>query len=187
MKKNMQKFCDTIRNRSMENQIAIELLYSNQLYSNAISILRQELDLMVRTIYILGISDTEYRDKLMTSFAEGKKWKRKDGKSFVTDKEMVDFSDTLHGYTHLVYQFGCSFVHLSNLQNWLDDDVSANLSIDTKHNIVKYINQYHCAGLGVDFSFTDIVLFIPDIFKKIHGNLECYVKQIEEERFDNAL
>lgn len=181
-----QKFCNTIRNRSMENQTAIKLLYSNQLYSNAISILRQELDLMVRTIYVLGISDAEHREELMKDFVEGRKWRKKSNKAFITDKEMVDFASNLYGYAQLVYQFGCSFVHLSNLQNWLDEDVSANLSIEAKREIAKYINQYHHAGLNADFTFNDIVIFIPDIFNKIHSNLECYIKNIEEERFGIA-
>lgn len=181
-----QKFCNTIRNRSMENKIAINLLYSNQLYSNAISILRQELDLMVRTIYVLGISDAEYREELMKDFVEGRKWRRKGNRAFITDKEMVDFASNLYGYARLVYQFGCSFIHLSNLQNWLDEDVSANLDVETKKAIATYINQYHGTGLDASFTFNDIIIFIPDIFNKIHGNLECYVEKIEKERFGLA-
>ncbi len=181
-----QKFCNTIRNRSEENKIAINLLYSNQLYSNAISILRQELDLMVRTIYVLGITDAEYRKELMKDFVEGRKWRKKDNRAYITDKEMVDYTNNLFGYAQLVYRFGCSFIHLSNLQNWLDEDVSANLDVETKKAIAMYINQYHGTGLDASFTFKDIIIFIPDIFNKIHDNLECYVESIEKERFGLA-
>ena len=179
MQDNVNKFCETIRNRSMENQIALGLMYSNQLYSNAISILRQELDLMIRTIYVLGVTDNEYRDELMKCFVEGRKWKRPHSQFDVTDRHMVEYAHTLFGYTRLVYMFGCRFVHLSNLQNWLDEDVANNLDDRTKADLVLYINQYHNAGLESDFTFSDIIIFVPDIFDKLHGNLDCYVRDIE--------
>ena len=47
----------TIRQRSEENHSAITLLHEAKLYSNAIAILRFELDSMIRVIYLLSITD----------------------------------------------------------------------------------------------------------------------------------
>ena len=49
----LDKFCNIVKNRSEENAKTIKLLYENKLYGNCVSILRQELDSMVRVLFLL--------------------------------------------------------------------------------------------------------------------------------------
>lgn len=102
-------FCDMIRNRSEENRRAISCFFRlNGVLSPAISILRQELDSMVRVIYLLSINDISERRRLIKSTLNGEKWKIKTPKGKwkeVTDREMVELSQRLQGWTLSVYKY----------------------------------------------------------------------------------
>ncbi len=95
-------FCRTIRTRSKDNQKAVQALYT----------------------------DITYRDELIAASVEGRTWTRKGGKGRVTDREMVEISDKLHGWDKSVYNFGCAFIHLSNFHDYQERDplemISAN-------------------------------------------------------------
>jgi hypothetical protein len=80
-----------------------------------VAVLRQELDSMIRVIYLLSQSDIAFRDELIQASVEGKQWVAKGTKHRVTDKEMVELANELHGWTESVYRFGCAFIHLSSL------------------------------------------------------------------------
>jgi hypothetical protein len=54
------------------------------------------------------------------------------------------------------------------------------LPIGYKREISRYINYYHGATLDENFRFIDIVTFLPDIFKKISGNLERNIKSMRK-------
>ena len=61
--------------RSAENRRAMaSLAVPYDALSPAFSILRQELDSMIRIIYLLHISEPNKRDHLIRSTLEGKKW-----------------------------------------------------------------------------------------------------------------
>lgn len=56
---NTKTFVQTIKNRSIENKKSITVLLDNQLFGNSFSIIRQELDSMIRVIYLLNVSDLD--------------------------------------------------------------------------------------------------------------------------------
>lgn len=94
-------FLRQVRSRSREHRQAMNLLASARLAGQMVAVLRQELDSMVRVIYLLD-KDIARRTQLIDESVSGKKWSR------VTDKEMVDLSQNLQGWTRSVYKFGCS-------------------------------------------------------------------------------
>ncbi len=67
MEENIKKYCDTVRNSSSENEIAIKLLYANKLYKKVVGTLREELELYVRTFYLIN-QDKFERKKLLLKF-----------------------------------------------------------------------------------------------------------------------
>jgi hypothetical protein len=77
------------------------------------AVLRQELDSMVRCIFLLSVSDRHYRNRLIADAVNGRQWRAQDGKGKLTDRDMVELSSKLHGWTRNVYAFGCGFIHLS--------------------------------------------------------------------------
>ncbi|MDP3186793.1 MAG: hypothetical protein Q8M58_16170, partial [Anaerolineales bacterium] len=60
----LEIFCRQIRQRSEENRKAFAVLFHNDIIGNSVSILRQELDSMIRVIYLLSIDDIDYRNEL---------------------------------------------------------------------------------------------------------------------------
>lgn len=116
---NVKRFCEILRKRSCEHAEAMKRV--NDLPGMMVSILRQELDSMVRAIYLLSISDFDERKRLIKQTLAGHKWTKltSSGKSkIITDREMVELSNVLQGWTLSVYKFGCSFIHFSNYHNY---------------------------------------------------------------------
>lgn len=69
----IKQFCTLIRNRSLENKKSFDLLYKEKCVSNCISIVRQELDSIIRVIYLLQLKD-EIRNCLINQTLNGEKW-----------------------------------------------------------------------------------------------------------------
>ncbi|MGH9742392.1 MAG: hypothetical protein ACRD51_08575 [Candidatus Acidiferrum sp.] len=173
-------FCRQVRSRSRENKQALELLHHHgNLPGNVIATLRQELDSMVRCIFLLSITDRQYRDRLIHDCVEGNLWRTKDGKHKVTDREMVDLSTKLHGWAQNVYAFGCAFIHLSPFHDHAARDPLDTLTSHDRSDIANYLRNYHGVVIGRDTKLRDIAHVLPAVFEKISENLECYVKDLE--------
>lgn len=178
MKNNIKKYCEIVRNSSLENELAIKILYDNKLYKKVIGTLREELELYIRTLYLLHKDDFE-KEKLLSEFFNNMQWRNSKNKR-VTDREIVKFANTIGGgWESISYKFACSFVHLSVLHNWNDKDIM-NLVQEDKYTVVNYINQYHNANLSYDCTFESILKYAPEIFKKIKDNMEYYLLELEK-------
>lgn len=173
-------FCRTIRARSYEHREAVKLLNEGGVTSQVISILRQELDSMVRVIYLHSITDISYRNKLIKDTLTGKQWKKKGSSAKVTDREMVDLASNLHGWTASVYSFGCAFIHLSNLHDYNDTDPFHLISPQDKAVIISYMNHYHQSPAGPNVKFKDLISFLPAVFDKIASNIEYEIQSLEQ-------
>ena len=76
-------------------------------YSITVGILRQELDSMIRVIFLLSQRDHRLRSRLLEQAVSGETWMvpTPNGKlKKVTDREMVDLAQDLQGWTQLVYR-----------------------------------------------------------------------------------
>lgn len=180
---NTKTFVQTIKNRSIENKKSITVLLDNQLFGNSFSIIRQELDSMIRVIYLLNVSDLDQRQDLITQTLSGQKWKlnNKNRKTInITEKDMVELSYSLFGWTKSVYKFGCAFIHLSDFHNYLVSDPFQKLSYEDREDIVKHVNNYHMTSLKSDCSIQEFYPLIMTIFEKVSGNLGCYLDSLEK-------
>ena len=175
----LEIFCRQIRQRSEENRKAFVVLFHNDIIGNSVSILRQELDSMIRLIFLLSIDDIDYRNELIEFSVQGKKWTRKGGKSQVTDRDMVELANQLKGWTQSVYKFGCAFIHLSNFHDYQARDPVKSLMKEEKVDLLKRMRAYHGGPLTDDPSFGDVIRYLPQVFEKVHSNLECYVRDLE--------
>ncbi|HTJ30090.1 MAG TPA: hypothetical protein VL346_06305 [Acidobacteriaceae bacterium] len=120
-----------------------------------------------------------YRDRLIHDSVVGNKWRSEDGKRVITDRDMVELSTRLHGWSKNVYAFGCAFIHLSAFHDYSDRDPFDQLRPNDRRDIVHYLNYYHGFAAGDSTGFLDIVHLLPGVFNKIADNLECYVGNIE--------
>lgn len=175
----LEVFCRQVRTRSEEHRRAVWLLYAERLPSPIVSILRQELDSMVRVIYLLSVPDADYREELLKASVEGRQWTEKGGKKRITDREMVNLATKLQGWTESVYRFGCAFIHLSSFHDYKERDPMHMISADEKQAILKHMRHYHGGPIEPDPKFDDLIPYLPQVFEKISSNLEHYVRDLE--------
>jgi hypothetical protein len=173
-----------IRNRSEENRRAMRSFqHVHDVMSPAFAILRQELDSLVRVIYLLGITDGAERQRLIASTVRGEKWKVQTAKGKwmdVTDRSMVDFAQQLHGWTQSVYRFGCAFIHLSGFHNHIDENPFNRLEETERRDVLAHLRYYHGGPCHDNPEMTEIAAYVPMVFEKIASNLECYLNQLEQ-------
>jgi hypothetical protein len=174
-------FVRQVRDRSRENAESLGLLHRQGLHANAVSILRQELDSLVRVIFLLSQTDRSYRSALIGASVAGKPWTKKSGKGRITDREMVDLSKDLFNWAKNVYEFGCAFIHLSSFHDYATRDPMESILASERSTIASYLNYYHCVHLGPDVRFAEILPLLPAVFDKIKGNLECYLADLEKD------
>jgi len=172
-------FCRQVRKRSQENRKALSLLSGSALTGNVLSVLRQELDSMVHCVFLLSVADRRYRGQLLRDSVNGILWRTKDGKRRVTDRDMVELSSELHGWTKNVYAFGCSFIHLSAFHDYPDRDPFDSLTPKDRRDIGEYLRHYHGVVMDSTTRLRDVEFVLPSVFEKISANLECYVRDLE--------
>lgn len=185
---NIQNFVDIVRKRSQEHRTAVECV--NDLPAIMASILRQELDSLVRVLYLLSLQNLEERERLINQTLAGEKWTvttDKDKNKKITDREMVDAATKLHGWANYAYLFGCSFIHLSNFHNYSDRNPFELLSEFEQEDLLRYMRQYHHGPHSDNPSFEELSSYFPGVFKKIAGNLECYLEALENNELGKVL
>jgi hypothetical protein len=175
----VQTFCRQVRARSAEHRDAIQRLAS--LPGQIVPILRQELDSLIRVIFLLAQRDRQYRDYLIDAAVNGRQWTTKGSRKRLTDREMVDLANGLHGWAESVYRFGCGFIHLSNLHDYRNRDPLQELPDDERTAVLGHLRYYHGGLVQESPTFDDIVPFLPQVFEKVAGNLECYLREIEND------
>lgn len=178
-------FLRQVRSRSDEHQRAMAVLERERLAGQMVAVLRQELDSMVRVIYLLTQS-TERRALLVEASVRGEKWSQPNSRASVTDKEMVDLAQNLQGWTRSVYKFGCAFIHLSALHDYNDRDPLEQLPAQEREDILDHCRHYHGGPSGDAPKFSDLVTYLPRVLEKIAGNLECYLEDLEKGHLHNA-
>jgi hypothetical protein len=172
-----------IRNRSEENRRAMHCFpMPHGVLSPAFSILRQELDSMIRVIYLLAIKNLPERRRLIQQTLCGQKWQVKSPKGKyrnVTDREMVDLAQELQGWTQSVYRFGCAFTHLSDFHNHFARNPFDGLSPEEKYHVLSHMRSYHGGPQNDNPNMRELAMYVPMVFDKIAGNLECYLGHLE--------
>jgi len=134
---------------------------------------------MVRVIFLLSIADKPYRQQMIDASVNGTKWTVKGKSACITDREMVELAQSLHGWTQSVYKFGCAFIHLSSFHDYEHRDPFLALPKDEKAAILKHMRAYHGGPSVSEPKFEDLLPYLPAIFEKVAGNLEHYVQQME--------
>lgn len=170
-------FTRQILSRSSDHQRAMRLLATAKISSQMMAILRQELDSMVRVVYLLS-QEPSRRAILIEASVNGNLWVQPSGRGRVTDREMVELAQRLQGWTRSVYTFGCAFIHLSNLHDYNDRDPMSLLPAEECEAILDHCRYYHGGPEGS--AFIDLLPYLPSVLEKVSGNLKCYLEQLHE-------
>jgi hypothetical protein len=176
----LQLFCKNVRTRSKENNASVELLNKAGLYGNTMSIIRQELDSLIRVIYLLKLKDSEYRKQLIHQTITGKRWTEKGKTKKIFDVDMVETVDTSDHWMKDVYKFGCKFIHLSDLHTYLTIDPFLSLDPKVKESIIRHLKSYHPPCTIVELDFEAFKPYLLKIFIKVTGYLETYLTELEK-------
>lgn len=138
---------------------------------------------MVRAIYLLVIKSIPERRRLIQQTLRGERWQIKGAKGKfrkVTDREMVDLAQNLQGWAQSVYRFGCAFTHLSEFHNHFSRNPFDALPNEEKRHILSHMRQYHGGPSSDNPTMEELSGYIPRVFEKIAGNLECYIEHLEK-------
>lgn len=179
---NKEKFCKILRERSDENKKAINLMIQNGLYGQAISILRQELDSMVRVIFLLNEPNLSIRTHFIDQTLNNQKWTLPNSRTVVTDRNMVDLANTLFGWAQSVYKLGCAFIHLSPMSNYKNGNPFLQLSREEIENIKLHLNDYHGFPLTNGLTMESVTPYLLRVFTKVSDNLKSYIDGLERNR-----
>ena len=179
---NINLFCDIVTQRSGEHSCAINILLQQQLYGQVISILRQELDSMVRVMFLLSISDLNLREHFINQTLEGIKWSYPNTKKVVTDKQMVDLADKFYGWPFFVYKLGCAFIHLSAMVYYKNSNPFLLLSVSERNDITRFLHQYHSFPLELELNLENIIPYLDKVFNKVSSNLACYIEDLRQNK-----
>lgn len=173
----IEKFCNIVKNHSIENSKAINLLYEHKLYGNCISVLRQELDSMVRVLFLLTCN-TDLRINLITQTLNNEKWNI--DRHNIKDFQLIQNSLKMHGWAKNVYQFGCAFIHLSIFHYYQEQDPFLKLSQSEIEVIKNFMVQYQEFPANINITFSSMSPYLLKIFEKINQNLYCHLEDLEK-------
>jgi hypothetical protein len=141
-----------------------------------VSILRMELDSLVRVTYLNHHCDGARRAELL-------KRATTPGLKFgVADRHMVDFAEGLTGWARRVYEYSNAFIHLSSQHDYGAHDPFQHLDHDERTAIASYLQQYHGGTVTTDSTFEEIADYVPKVFDKIATNLEYELGTLERDR-----
>lgn len=168
----------------MEHQKAMALLANANIAGQMMSVLRQELDTMVRVIYLLS-QGNERRQALIDASVAGEIWRQETSKGRVTDREMVDLAQRLMGWTQSVYKFGCAFIHLSSLHDYNYRDPIQRLPNDERQYLLEHVRFYHGGPMSDHPTFADYVPYLPAVLEKVSSNLEYWLRALEKGKMLN--
>lgn len=180
MEDNLEKFIRLVTDRSESNLSAILALFKESLYGQAIAILRQELDSLIRICFLLTLHDSSERSRLIEATLNGLRWKV--GKEIIRDRKMVDIAGRYNHWAPEVYEFGNRFTHLTDYHDYKQQDPLENLDSVQKKRIKNYLCSYHQFPEYKTINFENVVPYLPQVAAKVSNNLSAYLRDLERHK-----
>lgn len=163
-----------------ENWKSFTILFELKHYGNCISLVCQELDQVIRILF-LSKSRAHEVDELISQALNSQKWfllspDRK--KTYITEETLSEFATTLEGWEKGIYEFGLAFRSLSNNYNYILKDPIKGLKDAERQKIHAYIVEYHSKDFPADFALSDLIPEIRGIFERISENLRMDMERL---------
>jgi len=171
------QFCRILRDRSAEHTAAGRLLFPQRLYGQMIAILRQELDSMVRVIFLTTQSASN-KQHYINQTLNNEKWTLPGTRTQITDRQMVDFANTLYGWPQSVYKLGCAFIHLSAMADYNNVNPFSKLPTIEQQDIKQHLHNYHQYPLSDNLSVNTVGPYLLKVLEKISSNLEYEIQRL---------
>ncbi|WP_200894122.1 hypothetical protein [Flavobacterium sp. 316] len=113
------------------------------------------------------------------------KWTLPNSRTVVTDRNMVDLTDRLHGWTNSVYKLGCAFIHLSPMADYRNSNPFLQLEQTEIVNIKEHLHNYHGFHLNDDLNMDTVSPYLLIVLDKVSSNLECYINCLENNQVNS--
>jgi hypothetical protein len=172
----LNDFTRILTQRSNENTASIVLLHGQGYFGTCISLLRQELDSLIRVCYLHTLTDNAEIDRLIDDTIGGVEWE-KNGKR-ITDRKMVNIASQYNHWAPEVYDFGNCFTHLTNYHDYKQNDPLLTLDTTSNQTIKHYLNSYHGFPMTSDVTFQNVIPYIPQVAMKVSNNLQAYIAHL---------
>jgi hypothetical protein len=176
----VEEYKKLVNHRLDENMKSFNLLFGIQHYGNCISIMCQELDQIMKLLYLLNKDKNEQKNFIEASI-DNHKWFTVDSdnkKRYVTDEDLINFSNSIVGWDKSIYEFGLAFSSLNNSFNYGSKDPIKSMNEFDREKLYSYIREYHKSNFPKDFTLDDLIPILPMIFELISINLQCYMKKL---------
>jgi hypothetical protein len=175
--KDIDTFCRAVGARSQEHRQAMQVAVDQGWWAITGSVLRMELDSMIRVIYLLRRPAS--RDRILASCVAGQGFR--DGGRRIPDSDMLAVAIGHEPWVKSVYEFGNKFVHLTDAHDYAEVDPFRNYK--DKDQVIDYLRQYQgqtIPGLPLDGGSTmrEIAAYAPDVLNKISSNLGSYIDNL---------
>jgi hypothetical protein len=169
-----------ILQRLDENRKSFDLLFGIKHYGNCISIMRQELDQVIKLLFLLNSTKNE-QNQYIESSINNHKWfitNLDHKKEYITEESLTKYSETLSGWDKSIYEFGLAFGSLANTFNYGTKDPIKGMGENEKEKIYNYISEYHNKNFPREYDLSILILELPTILNKISINLASYMDRL---------
>ena len=149
------EYSNTIKHHLEENRKSFNILFELKHYGNCISIMCQELDQVIKILFLLKCEKSD-RINFMHLTINNQKWYKTDRtekKIFITDEYLEKYAETFTGWEKSIYNFGFSFKSLSNNLNYLLKNPIISLDESERMQIYEYIKEYHKLDFPIRFYY----------------------------------
>ena len=176
----LEEYKGLILQRLEENRKSFDLLFGIQHYGNCISIMCQELDQVIKILFLLNRNKSEQRQFIESSI-NNHRWSlitKDNKKEYISDTVFTEYSNTLKGWDKSIYEFGLAFGNLANTFNYGTKDPIKSMGENDKEKIYKYIKEYHNTTFPIDYDISNLIIELPTILNTISINLKKYIDKL---------
>lgn len=178
-----ESFTRMVRSRSSEHRKVMAFATEDNLLSTQMSTIREEVDSLLRVIYLLGINDyNELAEIIKNSFDQRTfgPTKTDGGTRRISDRSMIKAASEQFDWLETLYDFGCSFIHLTGLHSYQERDPFCMLSPSEREVIAGFLNHYYGGAISANSQFTEVAHYLPQIYRKVAENLEHLLGDLQE-------
>jgi hypothetical protein len=175
-----EEYSSTIKHHLEENRKSFYILFELKHYGNCIAIMCQELDQIIKILFLLKCEKNDKTNFIRLTVNNQKWYKtdRNEKKVFITDDFLRKYAESFTGWEKSIYNFGFSFKSLSNNLNYFLKNPIISLDESERLKIYEYIREYHEEDFPIDFSIDDLIPVLPLVFNRISEELKVDVNKI---------